>query len=115
MQSKDLLRELELLLKSHHSIIFIETVEEERADALIKHLADRMNVGFFIWSASKGLRRVDDDEIKGSVYQTVDLALALGHVESSNFPAVYHFQGVTAYFEDKILVTRLKDAAKTFT
>jgi len=82
---------------------------------LIKHLADRMNVGFFIWSASKGLRRVDDDEIKGSVYQTVDLALALGHVESSNFPAIYHFQGVTEYFEDKILVTRLKDTAKTFT
>ena len=115
MQSTNMLREIELLIKSNHSIIFIETAEEERADALIKHIADKMNIGFFIWSGSKGLRRVDDDEIKGSVYQTDELALALGHVESSSFPAVYHFQGVAEYFEDKILVTRLKDAAKTFT
>ncbi|NIP39493.1 MAG: AAA family ATPase [Candidatus Dadabacteria bacterium] len=114
MQSTNMLREIELLIKSNHSIIFIETAEEERADALIKHVADRMNLGFFIWSASKGLRRVDDEEAKGSIYQTVELALALGHVESSGFPAIYHFQGITQYFEDMVAVTRLKDTAKTF-
>lgn len=114
MQSTNILREIELLIKSNHSIIFIETAEEERADALIQHVADKMNLGFFIWSASKGLRRVDEDVEKGSVYQTADLALALGHVESSNFPAIYHFQGVAGYFEDRIAVTRLKDTAKTF-
>ncbi len=115
MKSINMLTEIELLIKSNHSIIFIETAEEERADALIKHVADRMNLGFFIWSASKGLRRIDGQEEKGSVYQTVELALALGHVESSNFPAIYHFQGVTQYFEDVVTVTRLKDCSKTFT
>ncbi len=46
MQSTNILREIELLIKSNHSIIFIETAEEERADALIKHIADKMNIGF---------------------------------------------------------------------
>jgi len=114
MQSKNLLREIELLLKSRHSIIFIETAEEERADTLIKHLADHLDIGLFIWSVSKGLRRIDV-ETKGSIYQTTDLAKALGHIESSNFPAVYLFQGLADFFEDKFLVARLKDAAKTFT
>lgn len=115
MPNTSILREIELLINSNHSIIFIETAEEERADALIKHIADAMNIGFFIWSASKGLRRVDGEEVKGSVYQTTELSLALGHVESSGFPAVYHFQGMSDYFEDRVLITRLKDTAKTFT
>lgn len=115
MPDTSILREIELLIRSNHSIIVIETAEEQRADVLIRHIADRLNIGFFIWSASKGLRRIDGDEVKGSVYQTSDIALALGHVESSNFPAVYHFQSISQYFEDMVTVTRIKDCAKTFT
>jgi len=114
MQSLDFINEVELLIKSHHAIIFIETAEEERAHAHLNHLADDMGIGFFVWSVSKGLRRLDQ-EVKGSVYQTADIANALGHVESSDFPAIYYFQGISAYFEDRLIVSRLKDAAKTYT
>ena len=112
--NRDLIKEVELLIKSHYAVIFIETAEEERARAHLKHLADDMSIGFFEWSVSKGLRRLDR-EVKGSVYLTADISNALGHIESSDFPAIYHFTGVTAYFEDKLIVSRFKDAAATFT
>ena len=114
MQSLNFINELELLIKSRHAIIFIETSEEERVHAQLKHLADNLGIGCFIWTVSKGLRRLDQ-KVKGSVYQTADIAIALGHVESSDFPAIYYFQGVSAYFDDQLIVSRLKDAAKTYT
>jgi hypothetical protein len=37
-KSHDNLKDLELLIRSHYSLIYIETAEEERADSLLKLL-----------------------------------------------------------------------------
>lgn len=38
------LRDLELLLLAHHPVILIETIEEERAEGLLEHVADHLNM-----------------------------------------------------------------------
>lgn len=111
--NKDLLHELEILIRSKYRIIFLKTSEELRAESLLKLLADYMNLPFFIWTRTKGLKRMDI-ETKGPVYNSTDLNIALTHIESSKFPAIYHFQGMQVYLEDKMITGLLKDASSGF-
>lgn len=107
----DLLKELELLLRSRYSIIVLETDEEERAESLLKHLADRLDLPLLSWTSTKGLRR---DGSEGSVYGSTDPAKALEHIESARFPAVYQFKGLGRHLRDGGLERLLKDAAGQF-
>jgi len=58
--SADPLKDLELLIRSRYTVIQMDTVEEERAELLLRHLADRLEIAFFHWTRTKGLRRVDE-------------------------------------------------------
>ena len=105
------LKDLLLLIKSRYCVILLETPEEDRAGVLLKSLAVQMGLPYFSWSATKGLRR---DGVEGAVYGSADPGQALAHVEASAFPAIYHFQGLGDFLEDRLLATRLKDAAARF-
>lgn len=109
-KNKDLLHELEVIIHSRYRLIFFNTSEEQRAKSLIRLLADHMNLPFFTWSRSKGLVR-EDLEKKGAVYNSHDINIALSHIESSSFPAIYHFEGMTDYLEDRNIVEKFKNAA----
>lgn len=111
MTEKDPLKDIELLIRSRYCIIFLDTAEEDRAETLIKHLADHLKLPFFSWTRTKGLRRED---IEGSIYGSTDPSIALGHIEHSQFSAIYNFQGFGDYLEDKLIVAKLKDAALQF-
>ncbi len=111
MDGKDPLKDIELLIRSRYCIIFLDTVEEERAETLLKHLADHLRLPFFSWTRTKGLGR---EEVKGHVYGSADPSIALTHIEHSQLPAIYHFQGLGDYLEDKLIVSKLKDAAIKF-
>lgn len=113
MKNREPLKDLELLIHSRYCVIFIETLEEDRLTTLIKHLADHLRMPYFSWTRTKGLRREDIDS-KGPVYNTIDLSLALSHIEISRFTAIYHFFNVEDYLEDKIIPSKLRDAAKQF-
>jgi len=106
------LNDLELLLRSRYAIVALETVEEDRAGALLLHLADRLEIPLFVWTATKGLKRTDKP---APIYDTADAAKALAHVESARFPAVYHFRGLAPYLEDSLLRQRLRDASQPYT
>jgi len=107
----DPLKDLELLIRSRYGVIVLDTPEEDRAESLLHHLADSLHLPFFTWTRTKGLHR---DGVEGSIYGTADLSGALGHVEASRFPALYHFQGLGDDLEDKVLAAKFKDAAEQF-
>ena len=85
MSRTDPLEDLDLLLRSRHSIIVLDTPEEDRAESLLKHLGDQLDLPLFVWTPSKGLRRSDKE---AGIYGTADLGQALDHVESARFPAI---------------------------
>ena len=106
--NKDILHELEVLIRSRYSLIFFDTREDERAEALLRLLADHMNLPFFTWSTTQGLTR-DDLENKSPLYNSQDIMIGLGHIESSSLPAVYQFKGLENYLNDNKVVEKLKN------
>jgi len=113
LKEDDLIKELTMLIRSRYSLICLETVEEERAESLLKHLADYMHLPFFIWNINHGLQRADFGK---TVYGTADPKLALDHIAISNFPAVYHLQGLGPFLdEDRVLGAKLIQVARRFT
>ena len=126
------LSDLELLIRSRHAIIFIETEEKERVQSLLMHLADRMKMPFYVWTRTKGLKHqfehvaarvgrergfgMDDLPLKTEKVDSATLnpMVALGDVEMRHLPALYNFQGLGSDLEDKTLATKLRDAARQF-
>ncbi|MEM9137348.1 MAG: AAA family ATPase, partial [Cyanobacteria bacterium P01_F01_bin.42] len=51
------IRDIQTLILSFHPIITIETVEEERVEALLKAATQEMSLPMFEWSLSRGLVR----------------------------------------------------------
>ena len=111
MRAPDPIDELALLVRSNHGLVVLETDEEDRAEGLLRHLADRLGVPLFAWTRSKGLRR---DETDGAVYGTQAPTGALAHVERAAFPAVYHFRGLGSFLDDPAVAAALADAVRPY-
>ena len=105
---EDVLKDLELLIRSRYSLIVLETNEEERAEQVLGSLASRLAIPHFTWSRTKGLRRAD---LPNEIYKTQDPSLALSHIESSGIPALYHLRDFAPFLQDAALTAKLKDAA----
>ncbi|MBW3555280.1 MAG: hypothetical protein KY466_17365, partial [Gemmatimonadetes bacterium] len=111
MSRPDPLDELALLVRSSHGLVLLETDDEDRAESLILHLADRLGIPHFVWTRSRGLRRDDAD---GPVYGTQQPGPALAHIEHAAFPAVYHFRGLGDFLQDAAVVDGLAGAARAY-
>ena len=111
--AQDTLKELELLIRSRYSLIFLEADEEERAETVLRLLAARLGVPYFFWTRTRGLMR-GDVESKGAVYGSADPVKALMHVEASGFPALYHFSGLDGLKDDKTDAELLKNASERY-
>lgn len=108
----DLNNELNLLIRSRYSLIYLETAEEERAESLLRHLSDDLGLPFFIWTPIKGLQRSDFDK---GIYGTADIRVALNHIESSELPAIYHLQNAGSHFTDNVVGARLTQVVRLLT
>lgn len=109
---QDVLKEAELLLRSRYPILVCDTEEEDRAETLMRYLAAGLGLAFFIWTRSKGLSR---DGAQHIVYATTDASGALGHIEASEFRAIYFFRGFGPDLADPVIAEKLRDAARRFT
>ena len=122
--ASDPLKDLELLVQSRYGVIYLDTVEEDRAAVLLEHLADRLKLAFFTWSCTKGLCRkgaAAEQAVPAqggpgidAVYGSTAPGAALQFVEQTHCPAIYHFAGLGQFLDDKIVAARLKDAAEQF-
>lgn len=112
MARKDPLHDIELLLRSRHGLILINTSEEERAATLLRHVADKLQLPLFTWTRTQGLRRA---EYEGAVYGTADPAQALSHIAAAQVSAIYHLQGFGSLLADESHQERIKEAVRVFT
>jgi len=113
MANKDILHDLDVLIRSRYSLIFFNAKEENRAGTLLRLLADHMNMPFFTWSLTKGLLREDIDS-NGPVYNSQYILIALSHIESSLFPAIYHFKNIEKNLKDENVAEKLKNISNGF-
>jgi SpoVK/Ycf46/Vps4 family AAA+-type ATPase len=108
MLASEAFADLELLIRSRYGLIHIDTVEEERAQLLLRHVADRLTLPFFTWSRTRGICR---DGHANGIYDTQDPAQALAHVAGAQLAALYHFPAFDGIAGSDLLAQRLKDAA----
>jgi SpoVK/Ycf46/Vps4 family AAA+-type ATPase len=108
MIANESLTDIELLIKSRYGLIHLDTVEEERAEMLLRHVSDRLTLPFFTWSRTRGLCR---DGHANGIYETQDPAQALSHIVASQTAALYLFPAFDGLAANELIVHRLKDAA----
>lgn len=115
-RNDDVLKELKLLIRARYGLIWLETAEEDRAESLVRYLADDMQLPFFTWALDQGLCRGDaiSQEVQTAVkkstngiFGTKPAKSALLHIESAELPGVYHLQGFGALLDDRALSAKL--------
>jgi AAA+ superfamily predicted ATPase len=109
MLATEAFADLELLIRSRHGLIHIETVEDQRVALLLRHIADRLTLPFFTWTRTRGIAR---DGHANGIYDTQEPAQALAHIASAQLAALYHFTAFDAAAGGDLLVQRLRDAAE---
>jgi SpoVK/Ycf46/Vps4 family AAA+-type ATPase len=108
----DFLGELSLLIRSRYGLIWVQTVERERMESLLWYLGDSLDLPLFTWTLNGGLKRFDLDK---PVYQSGDPKVALDHVLSSRFAALYYFEGLEPFLDDPVLASKFVDVVRCFT
>ncbi len=107
---KDTADELELLVRSKHALILLDTAESERADQLLAGIAARLSLFHFSWSRSRGLRRgaSPSDPV---VERTDEPARALARIPEEG-AAIFHFRGLARWFDDPVVLSHVQDAVQ---
>ena len=100
--------DLELLVRSRYALIVLETHEEERADALLRHVATKLSIPLLCWSRSRGLRQ-GTSNLEPAIDGTAEPAAALGTVLRQG-SGIYHFPNFDRYLDDPLIAAHLKDA-----
>ena len=97
--------DLELLLTAHHPIIFIETIEDDRANALLEHVADHLNLLYLTWDRQRGLaHRFGPSPTPG----TADVGHCLEHIRRSTSETLYFLPGFVNELESANVRAQLK-------
>jgi hypothetical protein len=97
----DPLRDAELLVRSGHPFLSVETSDLPRVRSLLLHLAERMELPLFRWTRARGITRLDRE---GAVYRTEETEKALRHIAASDLAALYLFEGLDGVFPGDALL-----------
>ena len=104
--------ELELLVRSRHGVIVIDSWEFDRADEALRHVASRLSLHHHLWRRSKGLQRGSDSSAP-ILDDTSTPADALRHVEREG-AGVFHLPGMGVHLDDPVVVAHLLDVVERF-
>jgi SpoVK/Ycf46/Vps4 family AAA+-type ATPase len=105
------LDDLELLILSRHAIVAVETYEEERIESALQAIAGRLEIPFFVWTVTDGLRRHGGGS---PIYETQRPIMALGNLAAIKGDGVYLFKDLHRYLEEPEIVRRLQDLTRVF-
>ncbi len=107
----DSIRDLEVLILSHHPFICVETVEEVRVESLLRYLADKMKIPFYTWKRTKGLRNANDsDELLGC-HEPVALLAHISHIDKE---AIYYLRELPAYLKEPMVIEKIKEVGEKY-
>lgn len=104
--------ELELLIRSKYALIVVDTVEVERVEQGLALSSSRLNLLYFSWSRSRGLRRgvLSSDPVMSN---TEDPAKALAAVVEEG-AGLFHFRGLGTHLDDPAVVSYVLDVVQQF-
>jgi len=104
--------DLELLIRGHVPIIYIESFEERRALDLINKIALKTFLPVFKWSVTEGLQRQDLN--LGTQKHVSDPEDVLRHIKASELQGLYILLDFHPYINEPINQRLLKEIAMRF-
>jgi AAA+ superfamily predicted ATPase len=107
--SLDDVRDLEILVRANHSLIVLDTDEPERAEPLVRWVADRLALPFVGWAPDRGLFR--HDIAKFTVEDSGDPLKCLDYVLAGKGETLYFLEGFAPKLDDALVVHKLATAA----
>jgi len=117
LAAPELLENLELLVRSRYGLVILDTLEEERVEELFKQIASKLQLHYYSWTRSRGLRRgmnATDPYVDEKTAQPVkEPADALRIVEREG-TGIFHFAGLAAWFGDPVVERHVRDVATQF-
>lgn len=103
------LHELRSLIVSRHPVILVETVEEERAVALLSTVAEQLQLQLFEWSVTTGLRRQDQ---KHPFHRTDDPLILLKHIAALTVAGVFLLKDFSIFLEKPEVRRQFRELAE---
>ncbi len=85
MSHRQSVHDLKGLIRSFHSLIVVETVEEERVREIVREVATDLTLSMFEWSVTTGFRRGHGLTI-GNTFDALDV---LRHIDDLKADAIY--------------------------
>lgn len=103
--------DLKTLILSFHSLIAIETVEEERVVRLLKDVSADLGLPLFSWSVTRGLSRTGRTGIQG----TIEPDGVLRHIESLTIDGIFLLKDFAPHLKDPALTRRFRELGQKLT
>jgi MoxR-like ATPase len=101
------IRDLELLVRSHHPLILLDEPDEGRILAVLGHLARRLDLPLLRWNSHRGLARVGTDNTQ--IYKTEAPEQCLAHLTSANAETLAYLSGFVPYLEERGVASRIRE------
>jgi hypothetical protein len=111
MSHRQSVHDLEALMRSFHSLIAVETVEEERVRAIVAEVAATLQQSFFEWSVASGFRRGHGVAIGN----THDALGALKHIAGMTGDAIYLLKDLGPHLGKPEVCRALRELAEKMT
>src|SRR5205085_12159815 len=109
MSHRNSVHDLKCLVLSFHSLIAIETVEEDRVRSLLMEVATDLKLPFFEWSLTSGFNRVHGTTITG----TQDVLAALHHIaQIENTDAIFLLKDMARHLDNPNIGRALRELAQ---
>jgi hypothetical protein len=111
MTQQTTIHDLRNLILSYHSLITIETVEEERVWALLTDVAGEARLPLYQWSQSRGLGL----GVHPPLLETQEPLAALRHISASEGDAIYQLNDLTCHLDQAAVARELRELAQKLT
>ena len=111
MSHRQSVHDLKSLVSSFHSLIAVETVEEERVRAIAVEVAADLDLPFFEWSVTSGFRR----GYGLAIGNTHDALAVLKHIEELTGDALYLLKDLAPHLTKPEVVRALRELAEKMT
>lgn len=106
--------ELSLLIKSKYPLVFFESIDELYTARQLKAIAEQLNLTFYQWSLTEGLRRGDNE---GAFYQTKDPVIMLRIIlellrpqeNETTIAGLFVLKDFNRYLDDALTLRLFKD------
>ncbi len=119
-------QEIQNLVLSYHPLVVMETVEEERIEALLKAVTDDMQLPLFEWTVVQGLVRATGEAPwkteyappsaqKGVAFdKTTEPLDVLKHILGVTPKGIFWLKDFAKHLEDPVVVRQLREVVQLF-